>query len=72
VAEHRYPPSWRDIANHIGASGPTAAHDHVQELVRKGLLTKRPRIPRSLALTEAGKEELAYGHAEAAVRRQLG
>jgi SOS-response transcriptional repressor LexA len=72
TAEHNYPPSWRDISKHIGASSTNAAHDHIHQLIKKGFLTKQPHICRTLTLTPAGRHELVWSTAEVAERRQLG
>ena len=49
-----YPPSLRNIGEHFGFS-PKAAFDHVRALTSKGLIVKKPEIPRSILLTEKGR-----------------
>jgi len=43
-------PSLREIAAHFGFRSMKAAADHVQALLRKGVLTQRPRRARSLTV----------------------
>jgi repressor LexA len=72
IAQRRFPPTWREIATHLGATSTNAAHDHIKRLVDKGMVTKQPSLSRSLVLTDKGRDELAWIAAEAAERGQLG
>ena len=51
IAEARYPPTIREIGNAFGLS-EKAAYDHVNTLVRKGMLERREdNVPRALKIT---------------------
>ena len=52
-------PSYEEIAQATGLKNRAGVHYHVRKLVGAGLLLSRPNIPRSLRLTDAGKEKLA-------------
>ena len=59
---HGQPPSLREIARAVpaqrGKQTSTATVQHrIQDLVRLGLVTRWPRIARSVVLTAKGKEE---------------
>jgi len=47
---HGFCPSLREIAAHFGFRSMKAAADHVRALLRKGVLTQRPRQARSLSV----------------------
>jgi len=47
---HGFCPSLREIAGHFGFRSMKAAADHVRALLRKGVLTGRPRQARSLSV----------------------
>ena len=61
---HGQPPSLREIAKMIPAqrgketSTATVQH-HIQDMVKLGLMTHRPRIARGLVLTAKGEREAA-------------
>lgn len=46
-----YPPSQRDIASHLGISGPRAVVKHLEALQKKGYI-KRDTVSRGIALTK--------------------
>jgi repressor LexA len=60
VAEHGYPPTLEEMGKHFGTASPHTGFCNVLALVRKGMLTKTPRVARGLALTAAGREHLRY------------
>lgn len=60
VAEHGYPPTLEEMGKHFGTTSPHTGFCSVIALVRKGMLTKTPRIARGLALTDAGRYYLRY------------
>lgn len=66
VRDRGFPPTLREICDHIGATSTHAAYQHVLGLVRRGLITKSATKSRGLALTEAGRDELVYLKAEGA------
>lgn len=51
-------PTMRELGDHLGVTMATAQR-HVNALVNEGLLTRVPLKSRSLALTAAGRSELA-------------
>lgn len=50
-----YPPTLREMARSLGAVSPTAALDHLNSLVRKGLVRRRANVSRGTALTAEGQ-----------------
>ena len=53
-----YPPTVREIGVSMGISSPATVHGAIKILKRRGLAMSDDRIPRSLRLTESGKEFL--------------
>lgn len=51
TTERGYPPSRREIADELGISLSTA-HDHLNRMVRDGLLITVPGIGRQIRVTE--------------------
>lgn len=54
--EHGYPPSVRELADHLGVATHTA-HTALRKLVEDGLITVTPGIPRSIVVTGAVMKE---------------
>lgn len=48
VCNHGYAPSLSEIASHFDLNAVSTIHHHVQELIEKGLLSKRWNVNRSL------------------------
>ena len=48
VAEHRFSPSYREIALHFGISSISGVHKHIQSLLKKGVLQKEHYCARSI------------------------
>ena len=48
IETHDYAPSLEEIASHFKLSAVSTIHYHVQELTKKGLLSKRSNVNRSL------------------------
>lgn len=48
TAEHGYPPSRRDIAEHFGYASSQGGQFIIDDLVREGLITVTPKVPRSI------------------------
>ncbi len=59
IEKNGYPPTDREIADGIGLSSHTTAYSHVHALKEKGYLITKPGIPRSIVLTEKGREAAA-------------
>lgn len=52
------PPTLSEIGAALKIAQPSAVFCHVRALEQKGLLERRARSPRALALTDAGRREL--------------
>ncbi len=69
---HGYPPVWREICEHLGASSTNTSHDYIRALERKGMLTYMKKRGRTLALTAAGLRIVAEMRAEMLAKEQCG
>lgn len=52
VAERGYPPSVREIGEHIGLSSPSTVHSHLSSLVKAGFLRRDPAKPRAIEVID--------------------
>lgn len=63
IADHLdregFPPSLREITDHLGAKSTMTATTHVEALIRKGLLERRATRARALRITPLGAAALA-------------
>jgi repressor LexA len=50
VDAHGYPPTVREIGEHVGLASPSTVHAHLANLERAGLLHRDPTKPRALEL----------------------
>ena len=50
VDQHGYPPTVREIGEHVGLASPSTVHAHLANLERAGLLRRDPTKPRALEL----------------------
>ena len=50
VDQHGYPPTVREIGEHVGLASPSTVHAHLANLERAGLLRRDPTKPRALDL----------------------
>ena len=55
IAEHGWPPTLREIGDHMGIKSTNGVNDHLNALIRKGYLTRRgegvgPRSGKSRAI----------------------
>ena len=58
ISDHEFPLSLREIADGLNvASTSTIAH-HLDHLIARGFLTKVPKCPRTLRLTDKGRKVL--------------
>jgi repressor LexA len=57
VDAHGYPPTVREIGEHVGLASPSTVHAHLANLERAGLIKRDPTKPRALELT--GRENRA-------------
>jgi repressor LexA len=57
VDQHGYPPTVREIGEHVGLASPSTVHAHLANLERAGLLRRDPTKPRALELTGRERRE---------------
>lgn len=53
-----YPPTVREISEHVDLHSPATVHAHLKKLIEAGLLKKDAAKPRTLEVTAAGKRLL--------------
>lgn len=51
-AEHGYPPTFREIADHFGVSSTSTVHRAVHKLIEQGVLEQRPGASRTLVVVK--------------------
>jgi repressor LexA len=54
---HGYPPTVREIGEHVGLASPSTVHAHLANLERAGLLRRDPTKPRALELIGRERRE---------------
>jgi repressor LexA len=59
VDRHGYPPTVREIGEHVGLASPSTVHAHLANLERAGLLRRDPTKPRALELLGRERRETA-------------
>jgi repressor LexA len=57
VDGHGYPPTVREIGEHVGLASPSTVHAHLANLERAGLLRRDPTKPRALELIGRERRE---------------
>ena len=57
VDRHGYPPTVREIGEHVGLASPSTVHAHLANLERTGLLRRDPTKPRALELIGRERRE---------------
>ncbi len=57
VDQHGYPPTVREIGEHVGLASPSTVHAHLANLERAGLLHRDPTKPRALELIGRERRE---------------
>ena len=57
VDAHGYPPTVREIGEHVGLASPSTVHAHLANLERAGLLRRDPTKPRALELIGRERRE---------------
>ncbi|MGB0680040.1 MAG: transcriptional repressor LexA, partial [Polyangiales bacterium] len=55
IVERGYPPTLREIGQHLGIRSTNGVNDHLRALERKGYLTREDMKSRTLRLTSAGE-----------------
>jgi repressor LexA len=53
IVERGYPPTLREIGNHLGIRSTNGVNDHLRALERKGYLTREDMKSRTLRLTQS-------------------
>ncbi|MDH5492624.1 MAG: hypothetical protein OEY14_11795, partial [Myxococcales bacterium] len=53
IEDHGYPPTLREIGNHLGIRSTNGVNDHLRALERKGYLTREDMKSRTLRLVRA-------------------
>lgn len=59
VQQHGYPPTVREVGRRCGYESTSGAHNLLQKLVDRGLITVRQGTPRAMTITDAGMKELS-------------
>jgi repressor LexA len=57
VEQHGYPPTVREIGEHVGLASPSTVHAHLANLERAGLIKRDPTKPRALELSGRAHRE---------------
>ena len=57
VDAHGYPPTVREIGEHVGLASPSTVHAHLANLERAGLIRRDPTKPRALELSGRTQRE---------------
>ena len=65
-----YPPSFRDLSDAMGGISPNAVSNHINACVKKGYLSKREGLARTLTLTDKATQWLK-AEAEGAANNRL-
>jgi repressor LexA len=64
VDRHGYPPTVREIGEHVGLASPSTVHAHLANLERAGLLKRDPTKPRALELIGRERRDAVPAAAE--------
>lgn len=56
VATRGYPPSVREIGQHLGLSSPATVHSHLKALEKSGHIRRDPTKPRAIEVLSADRE----------------
>jgi repressor LexA len=70
TASNGFPPSVRDIADHMGIRSTNGVMDHLNALVRKGRITRSEKLSRSIRLV-GGSPPLAAAAPTSALAQAL-
>lgn len=57
VADRGYPPSVREIGEHLGLRSPSTVHSHLTKLVKTGFIRRDPSKPRAIEVVATGRDE---------------
>lgn len=50
--ERGYPPTVRELCTALEVSSPSTVHAHLGQLARKGYISRDPRKPRAMVVTD--------------------
>lgn len=64
ITERGYPPTLREIGNHLGIRSTNGVNDHLRALERKGYLTREDMKSRTLRLTRMPDGSRPFGQVE--------
>jgi repressor LexA len=71
VDGHGYPPTVREIGEHVGLASPSTVHAHLANLERAGLIRRDPTKPRAIELVGHRRVEAPPAREELAPRLPL-
>ena len=71
VGRHGYPPTVREIGDHVGLASPSTVHAHLANLERAGYLRRDPTKPRALELTGLRRHDAGAAHGAPASAQSL-
>ncbi len=54
LIDQKMPPTLREIGDALGISSKNGVNDHLNALVAKGLLLRKPMLSRAIWVTDAG------------------
>jgi repressor LexA len=69
VDRHGYPPTVREIGEHVGLASPSTVHAHLANLERAGYLKRDPTKPRALELLRHRRRDAAPAEQEASFQQ---
>src|SRR5262245_52242544 len=69
VDGHGYPPTVREIGEHVGLASPSTVHAHLANIERAGLIRRDPTKPRAIELVGHRRIDAAVATAEPDVPR---
>jgi repressor LexA len=69
VDGHGYPPTVREIGEHVGLASPSTVHAHLANIERAGLIRRDPTKPRAIELVGHRRVDTASAPAEPDVAR---
>jgi hypothetical protein len=72
VVRHKSPPTLSELSEILGYKSQNSAVDHILRLEKKGLLTRRSGLSRTIALTPKGHGELHVFHSDDTMAPETG
>ena len=71
IATHHVPPTVREIGEEVGMSSPSSVKYQLDALEEKGYISRNPRRPRMIELTEAGRAHARRSRGDSEWESQL-